>query len=78
MPRFRETLKSVLRSDPQGADTIVYLAAKRPAQRAEDSIWFDRKERPAHIFARTRETTDTTQTLVASLEGYGRRPGSGA
>ncbi|MDO9439009.1 SDR family NAD(P)-dependent oxidoreductase [Hydrogenophaga sp.] len=73
MPRFRETLKSVLRSDPQGADTIVYLAAKRPDQREEESIWFDRKERTAHIFPRTKETTDTPETLVASLETYSQR-----
>lgn len=77
MPRFRETLKSVLRSDPQGADTIVYLAARRPDQKAADAIWFDRKERPAHIFARTRETTDSTDSLVAYLESYGARPGAG-
>ncbi len=73
MPRFRETLKSVLRSDPQGADTIVYLAALRPRQQEDESIWFDRKERTAHIFPRTRETTDTPDTLVAALESYSRR-----
>ncbi|QHE87403.1 SDR family NAD(P)-dependent oxidoreductase [Hydrogenophaga sp. BPS33] len=73
MPRFRETLKSVLRSDPQGADTIVYLAAKRPDQQSEESIWFDRKERTAHIFPRTRATTDTPESLVAALETYSNR-----
>jgi len=70
MPRFRETLKSVLRSDPQGADTIVYLAATRPEQRSDESIWFDRKERPAHIFPRTRQSTDTPVSLVAFLESH--------
>lgn len=70
MPRFRETLKSVLRKDPQGADTIVFLAATRPEQKSDDSIWFDRKERTAHIFARTRGTTDTPDSLVAFLESF--------
>ncbi len=70
MPRFRETLKSVLRNDEQGADTIVYLAARRPDQRSDESIWFDRKERSAHIFPRTRETADTPESLVASLEAH--------
>ena len=69
MPRFRETLKSVLRKDPQGADTIVFLAATRPQQKAEDSIWFDRKERTAHIFARTRNSIDTPDSLVEFLDG---------
>lgn len=70
MPRFRETLKSVLRKDPQGADTIIFLAATRPQQHADDSIWFDRKERTGHIFARTRNTTDTPESLVAFLDGF--------
>ncbi|QJW85605.1 SDR family oxidoreductase [Ramlibacter terrae] len=77
MPRFRETLKSVLRSDPQGADTIVYLAALRPRQDHDEAIWFDRKERGAHIFPRTRETKDSPQTLVALLESYADRPPGG-
>jgi dehydrogenase/reductase SDR family member 12 len=70
MPRFRATLKSVLREDHQGADTIVWLAERRPEQRSDESIWFDRKERTAHIFPRTRQTVDTPQSLVASLEAY--------
>lgn len=74
MPRFRATLKSVLRSDPQGADTIVWLAERRPTQESNDSIWFDRKERTAHIFPRTRMAIDTTHTLLAELESYCRRP----
>jgi dehydrogenase/reductase SDR family member 12 len=77
MPRFRETLKSVLRSDPQGADTIVWLAATRPQQHGDDSIWFDRKERTAHIFPRTRQTTDDADSLVAYLESFCRRPEGG-
>jgi dehydrogenase/reductase SDR family protein 12 len=68
MPRFRATLKSVLRKDHQGADTIVYLAERRPEQRSDDSIWFDRSEREPHIFARTRDTRDTPESLAAFLE----------
>jgi dehydrogenase/reductase SDR family member 12 len=70
MPRFRATLKSVLRRDEQGADTIVWLAERRPEQQHEGSIWFDRKERAPHIFERTRQSLDTPQTLVACLEAY--------
>lgn len=67
MPRFRATLKSVLRKDHQGADTLVFLAERRPAQRADDSIWFDRKERAPHIFPRTR-AGGSPQELVDYLE----------
>jgi len=68
MPRFRAILKSVLRTHAQGADTIVWLAATRPAQRAQEAIWFDRKERTVHIFARTANPKDTAEDLVAGLE----------
>ncbi|MGE0800629.1 MAG: SDR family NAD(P)-dependent oxidoreductase [Lautropia sp.] len=78
MPRFRETLKSVLRRDEQGADTIVYLADQRPPQRSDESIWFDRKERTAHIFARTRQTKDTAATLIAYLESMTATPVAGS
>jgi dehydrogenase/reductase SDR family protein 12 len=68
MPRFRAMLKSVLRKHHMGADTIVWLADRMPEQKSDESIWFDRKERTAHIFARTRQTTDTTRTLVTYLD----------
>ncbi|MFM6989859.1 MAG: short chain dehydrogenase/reductase family oxidoreductase, partial [Rhodoferax sp.] len=67
-------LKSVLRRHHMGADTIVWLADRRPDQRSDESIWFDRKERTAHIFPRTRKTTDTTTSLVAFLESHSHRP----
>ena len=68
MPRFRATLKSVLREHYQGADTIVWLADTRPRQRAVESIWFDRKERAVHIYAHTPKSTATGAELVAALE----------
>lgn len=73
MPRFRAILKSVLRTHDQGADTIVWLASERPAQKAEESIWFDRKERSVHIFAHTPKTNDTARELVALLETHSQK-----
>jgi len=70
MPRFRATLKSVLRQHYQGADTIVWLADARPQQKVVGSIWFDRKERPAHIYAHTPKSTATGADLLATLESY--------
>lgn len=74
MPRFRATLKSVLRKDHQGADTIVWLAENRPPQQASDSIWFDRRERKSHIFAHTPKATDTPETLIRTLDTYCEPP----
>lgn len=68
MPRFRAILKSILRTHAQGADTIVWLAATRPAQQGPESIWFDRRERPVHIFVHTPKTAATGADVVAELE----------
>ena len=77
MPRFKAMLQPVLREHAQGADTIVFLAERKPAQKSDESIWFDRKERTAHIFPRTRLTQDTPESLVAHLESHSRRPAEG-
>jgi dehydrogenase/reductase SDR family protein 12 len=68
MPRFRAILKSVLRTHAQGADTIVWLAETRPAQARDEAIWFDRKERPVHIYAHTPLSTATPHQVVQALE----------
>jgi dehydrogenase/reductase SDR family protein 12 len=68
MPRFRAMLKSVLREHYQGADTIVWLADRRPKQLAVESIWFDRKERPVHIYEHTPKSKATRAELVEFLE----------
>ncbi len=68
MPRFRAMLKSVLREHYQGADTIVWLADKRPPQKAVESIWFDRKERGVHIFEHTPKSKATSPEVVKFLQ----------
>jgi dehydrogenase/reductase SDR family member 12 len=68
LPRFRKILKSVLRDSASGGDTAIWLAATRPAQPETEAVWFDRKLRPAHVYARTRVSKDTPQSLVNYLE----------
>jgi dehydrogenase/reductase SDR family protein 12 len=70
MPRFRAMLKSVLREHYQGADTIVWLADKRPTQKQVEAIWFDRKERPVHIYEHTPKSTVTRGQLAEYLAGW--------
>jgi dehydrogenase/reductase SDR family member 12 len=67
LPRFRQILKSILRDGESAADTALWLAAARPPQREEESVWFDRRQRTAHVYARTRVTRDTPQSLVEAL-----------
>jgi len=68
LPRFRRILKSILRDAKSGADTALWLAATRPPQPEEESVWFDRKLRPAHVYPRTRLSKDTARSLVAWLD----------
>ncbi len=68
LPRFRKILKSILRDAASGADTALWLAAARPTQEEKELVWFDREQRSAHAYARTRVTKDTPQSLVACLE----------
>jgi len=68
LPRFRRILKSILRDAVSGTDTAIWLAATRPAQEEKELVWFDRRQRPAHVYERTRATKDTPQSLVDYLE----------
>jgi dehydrogenase/reductase SDR family protein 12 len=67
LPKFRKILAPILRSEAEGADTIAWLAANKPAEVA-DKIWFDRKPRTAHVYPRTRQPTTTIAEVLALLE----------
>jgi dehydrogenase/reductase SDR family member 12 len=68
LPRFRRVLKSVLRTEAGGADTVIWLAASRPTNPSGDHVWFDRKARTAHLFSRTRNTSETPASLACWLD----------
>ena len=68
LPRFRKILRPILRDAASGADTALWLAARRPPQPEKELVWFDRAIRPAHVYDRTRVSKDTPQSLVAYLE----------
>ena len=69
LPRFRQIMKSILRDAQSGADTAIWLAATRPPQPERELVWFDRKVRPAHVYAYTRQTNVTPAALVEFLQG---------
>jgi dehydrogenase/reductase SDR family protein 12 len=68
LPRFRKILRPILRNEASGADTALWLAARRPPQPEHECVWFDRAVRTAHVYERTRATKDTPQSLVAYLD----------
>ncbi len=67
LPGFRRTLKRVLRDAAQGADTVLWLADKRPEASEKGGIWLDRSLQPAHEFSFTRRTTATADSLAEYL-----------
>ena len=62
LPVFRQTLRSILRTPNEGADTIVWLAVAREVESATGRFWFDRRPRATHKWPWTRN----------SVEDYGR------
>jgi NAD(P)-dependent dehydrogenase (short-subunit alcohol dehydrogenase family) len=48
LPAFRKLTGPILRSDAEGADTIVWLGAAPQALRSTGKFWMDRRQRPTH------------------------------
>jgi dehydrogenase/reductase SDR family protein 12 len=69
LPRFRKILRPILRNEASGGDTAIWLAGTRPSQPEQESVWFDRAVRTAHVYERTRATKDTPRSLVDYLDG---------
>lgn len=72
LPGFRSALKGILRNAEQGADTILWLADRRP-EPVEEGIWLDRELQPKHEFAFTRRSRHDADDLAAFLRRCARR-----
>lgn len=71
LPGFRTALKGILRNVDQGADTILWLADRRP-EPAEEGIWLDRELQPEHEFSFTRKSRHDAEELADFLERCAR------
>ncbi|MEM8768694.1 MAG: SDR family NAD(P)-dependent oxidoreductase [Pseudomonadota bacterium] len=67
MPEFHLMTRPLLRNADEGADTALWLAARRPAQNTADGIWFDRGLRSAHFLPGTSAGANP-EALVAYLQ----------
>ena len=69
LPGFRRLTGPILRTNEQGADTIVWLAA-RPTRRCRSTggFWHDRRERPTHYTGRTKEGEADRRALWEACE----------
>lgn len=68
LPIFWKIQNVILRTPRQGADTALWLAATRPPVTAE-TVWFDRKARPIHMYDFTKKPQCTVDELVTYLDG---------
>lgn len=64
LPRFHRLTQNILRSPAEGADTIVWLAARRPP---EPGFWFDRAPAAEHRLPWTRGPVEEEDRLLARL-----------
>lgn len=67
LPWMDRRIGPLLRTTAQGADTVLWLAARRPAS-VPGTLWFDRKPRTAHAYARTRQALASPAEVIARLE----------
>lgn len=66
LPQFRRMLGRWLRSAEEGADTALWLAAKRPPLASKGGLWLDRQRETEHAFGFTRGGA-SAEALVAHL-----------
>lgn len=68
LPRFSRFARPILRTDAQGADTTVWLAAAAEPGRAGGGFWHDRRQRPTHYLGRAKEGEADRRALWEACE----------
>jgi dehydrogenase/reductase SDR family protein 12 len=63
LPAFRQSLRSILRTPDEGADTIVWLAVAPQPAGVTGRFWFDRRERAAHRIFLTKSSREDYRRL---------------
>ena len=74
LPTFHRIVGSLLRTIPEGVDTIAWLATAPEKSVATGTLFLDRRQRSAHRFARTRRS-DTPERRERLWEFCQRRAG---
>jgi NAD(P)-dependent dehydrogenase (short-subunit alcohol dehydrogenase family) len=63
LPAFRQTMRPILRTPAEGADTIVWLAVAREVESITGRFWFDRRERAAYKVPLTKSSPEDYRKL---------------
>jgi dehydrogenase/reductase SDR family protein 12 len=67
LPGFYRVMRRRLRTPDQGADTTVWLAARREAPEPRGALWFDRAVAPPHLVPGTRDRPGEREALWRQL-----------
>lgn len=70
LPRFHKATRPILRSAEQGADTAVWLAARKEAPEPNGGFFFDRRSRWTHYLPWTAERTGEVERLWRLCESF--------
>jgi dehydrogenase/reductase SDR family protein 12 len=65
LPGFSRLLGPLLRTPEQGSDTLIWLASAAEPAATSGQLWLDRRARPLHRLARTRESRVEREYLVS-------------
>jgi dehydrogenase/reductase SDR family protein 12 len=64
LPGFSGVIGPILRTPEEGVDTLVWLASADEPAATSGQLWLDRRPRPLHRLARTRESAVERRFLV--------------
>jgi len=70
LPRFHATLKRLLRTPEEGADTIAWLLHARPEVPVDGGVWLDRQLEPEHYFPLSTAGEDDSEALMKRLDRW--------
>jgi hypothetical protein len=77
LPRFWSTMRPLLRTPEQGADTIVWLAASPRVEGRTGLFWFDRQPRATWLLPWAHESDAERRQLWQLCERLCGPPGQG-
>jgi dehydrogenase/reductase SDR family protein 12 len=77
LPGFSRLIGPILRTPEEGVDTLVWLASAGEPAATSGQLWLDRRTRPIHRLARTRDSRVERRSLLeqcAGLSGLADQP----
>jgi NAD(P)-dependent dehydrogenase (short-subunit alcohol dehydrogenase family) len=72
LPVFSRAIGPILRTPEEGVDTLVWLASSAQAEATSGLLWLDRRPRPIHRLARTRDSRVERRFLLAECARLAR------